>query len=372
MAFGKIEVTTWVVEEKIFPLPFGKGIEYDSSGFFFFHSYFLKNRPDYNMISGQENLKELLLRHPQVWEVLFKYGVDQQALEQLEIHNLTELALHYKISLRKILLEVAEKTGEELLEPKIKENAADYITKKNELRIGKPDCIKNVIVFHSGKGGVGKTTMAVNMAFELKNLGFQVGLLDADIDCPNVLKLLKLEGKLVSNEKKMMVPVEYFGVKIVSMGFVLSQEDQVLFWRGPIISRALEQFVHDTDWGALDFLIVDLPPGTGDAPITMLNILKESKMILVTTPQELALLDTKKAARMAEKMDIKILGLIENMCGDVFGKNGGRNLAQELGISFLGQVDLNKKYTQLNNRLIDVVNDENLHVIAKKIADSIQ
>lgn len=204
--------------------------------------------------------------------------------------------------------------------------------------------MKRVIVAHSGKGGVGKTFVAVNIARALVDAGLKVGLLDADIDCPNALKTLGMEGDLVANADKQIIPLEKDGLKAVSMAPLLSDEQEALLWRGPRLSRAVEQLVHDTDWGELDFLIVDAPPGTSDVPLSILQVLEGAQMVLVTTPQDVAVMDAARSASMAKRLKIEIVGVVENMAGVIFGEGGGQKLADELGVPLLASILLKKEF----------------------------
>ncbi len=213
-----------------------------------------------------------------------------------------------------------------------------------ELRCGIPAGIKKIIAVHSGKGGVGKTFVAVNLAALLAKKGHAIGLLDADIDCPNVMKMLQLKGKLIADNNRKIIPLQKFGIKVVSMAPMLDSEDEVLMWRGPIVSRVVEQFLFDVAWNSLDFLIVDLPPGTSDIPLTLFQMVREAKLLLVSTPQELALLDAKKSINMAKRLHVDIIGIMENMTGPVFGSGVTKKLAFSLQIPFLGSIPLEKRY----------------------------
>ena len=216
--------------------------------------------------------------------------------------------------------------------------------------------VKNIIAVVSGKGGVGKSTIAANLALALHQLGAKVGLLDADIHGPSVPIMFGVHDETpemrVVNDKQLMVPIERHGIKLLSIGFMI-QPNQAVVWRGPMVSSALRQFVNDTDWGDLDYLILDMPPGTGDIHLTMAQIVPVSGVVLVTTPQDVALADAKKAAAMFEVMPIKIpiLGVVENMSWFtpielpdnkyyIFGNGGGNKLASELEVPLLGQVPL--------------------------------
>ncbi len=209
--------------------------------------------------------------------------------------------------------------------------------------------VKNVIAVGSGKGGVGKSTVSVNLAVALAQAGAAVGLLDADITGPNIPMMLGVDGqpKAASNNK--ISPLERHGVKCISIQFFVP-EGQPIVWRGPLIGGAIKQFLQDVDWGDLDYLVVDLPPGTSDAQLTLAQSVPLGGAVLVTTPQEVALSDVTKALAMFKRLSVPILGLVENMtafacphCGElteIFGRGGGERFCQEHGIDFLGGVPL--------------------------------
>lgn len=186
----------------------------------------------------------------------------------------------------------------------------------------------------------------------------KVGLLDADVDCPNVLHLLRVEGKILANSEKMMVPLEKFGMKIISMAPLLKSEDEALLWRGPIVSRVLEQFLYDVAWGDLDVLIVDLPPGTSDIPLTLYHMLPRAEVLLVTTPHTLGMLDASKAAAMAQKCKMRILGMVENMAGEIFGGDDGPSASHKIyskkllksRVPLLGSIPLKAEYARISNK----------------------
>ena len=210
--------------------------------------------------------------------------------------------------------------------------------------------IKNRIVIFSGKGGVGKTTVAVNLAFALAKYGSKVGLLDADITGPNVPKMLGISGELLVNDEGKIIPKERNGVRVVSMGFMIDDKSPVI-WRGPLKTKAIKQFLSEVVWDDVDTLVVDLPPGTGDEILTILQYMKPNKAIIVTTPQSVSVLDASRAVSMAKKFSIEHIGVIENMSGvicpkcgyeiDVFGKGGGEKLAKDSGVDFLGSCPIN-------------------------------
>ena len=206
---------------------------------------------------------------------------------------------------------------------------------------------KNVIAVGSGKGGVGKSTVAASLAFGLKSLGCQVGLMDADvygpsiphmigsIDRPAAMKVTTETGE----EIERIQPVSIDGLKVISMGYFL-KPDQAVIWRGPLLHRAITQFLKDTDWGELDYLIIDLPPGTGDVSLTLSQLLGLAGAVVVCTPQQVALLDAIKAISMFNQVKIPLLGIVETMSGEIFGRGGAKAKAEELKVPFLGELPI--------------------------------
>jgi ATP-binding protein involved in chromosome partitioning len=209
--------------------------------------------------------------------------------------------------------------------------------------------VKNVIAVGAGKGGVGKTTVAVNVAIALAQAGSRVGMIDGDMYGPNVPIMLGLSTELVADEKGRIIPAEKYGVQVVSMGFMTS-DDAAVIWRGPMLHGAIQQFFRQVAWDDLDYLIVDMPPGTGDVALSLSQSVPVSGAIVVTTPQRVSLADTRRAVRMYQKLNIRPLGLIENMshfacpnCGhesDIFGRGAGEGLAHEMAIPFLGRLPI--------------------------------
>ena len=211
------------------------------------------------------------------------------------------------------------------------------------------DNVKNIIAVASGKGGVGKSTTSVNLALALAAEGASVGLLDADIYGPSQPRMMGLSGQPESEDGKTLQPMENYGVQTMSIGFLIDEETPMI-WRGPMVTQALEQLLNDTQWRDLDYLVIDLPPGTGDTQLTLAQKVPVSGAIIVTTPQDIALLDARKGLKMFEKVDIPILGIVENMsthiCSNcsheehIFGEGGGVAMAEEAGVTLLGALPL--------------------------------
>ncbi len=210
--------------------------------------------------------------------------------------------------------------------------------------------VRNTLLVSSAKGGVGKSTVSLNLALALAKKGMKVGLLDSDIYGPSLPIMTGLEGKQPKSDGKKIEPIEKFGIKLMSIGFLVSK-DEALIWRGPMVMQAVQQLLKDVNWGDLDYLVIDLPPGTGDTQLTFAQKLNISGALIVTTPQDVALIDTVRGIDMFHKTNVPIIGLIENMsyflcpsCGnkdEIFSSQGGRNQSKELNIPFLGEIPLN-------------------------------
>ncbi|MES9822870.1 MAG: iron-sulfur cluster carrier protein ApbC [Candidatus Thiodiazotropha endolucinida] len=211
------------------------------------------------------------------------------------------------------------------------------------------DNIKNIVAVASGKGGVGKSTTAVNLALALAEEGAKVGVLDADIYGPSQPRMLGINGKPESKDGKTLEPMQGYGMQAMSIGFLIDEETPMI-WRGPMVTQALEQLLNDTNWDSLDYLVVDLPPGTGDTQLTLAQKVPVSGAVIVTTPQDIALLDARKGLKMFEKVEVPVLGIVENMsihicsnCGHeehIFGQGGGSSMAEQYKVDLLGALPL--------------------------------
>jgi ATP-binding protein involved in chromosome partitioning len=215
--------------------------------------------------------------------------------------------------------------------------------------------VRNIVAVASGKGGVGKSTVSTNLAVALALDGATVGLLDADITGPNIPLMMGLEGTPAASPEGRILPLERYGVKVISIQLFVPQ-GQPIVWRGPLVGGAIQQFLRDVDWGDLDYLVIDLPPGTSDAQLTLAQSVPISGAVMVTTPQQVALLDVDKAVSMFRRLSVPIIGLVENMsafvcphCGEateIFGRGGGERFSREQGIEFLGGIPLDVKVRQ--------------------------
>jgi Mrp family chromosome partitioning ATPase len=209
--------------------------------------------------------------------------------------------------------------------------------------------IKNKILVMSGKGGVGKTSTSVNLSIALADKGYRVGIIDVDLHGPDIPRMLGLEGTPQVNENKKLNPISYSEtLKAISIESFTPNKDDAIIWRGPLKFSAIKQFIGDIDWGNLDFLVIDAPPGTGDEPLTIAQTISDAKAIIVTTPQEVALADVRKSINFCKTVKMEIFGLIENMSGfscphcgemiELFGTGGGEKTANQMGIPFLGRI----------------------------------
>lgn len=243
--------------------------------------------------------------------------------------------------------------------------------------------VRNVILVMSGKGGVGKSTVAANLALALQRSGLRVGLLDADMYGPSVPTMLGVSGQPGVSPQNKIAPLERFGLKIMSLGFLLEDPKEAVVWRGPMLHGALQQFLGDVEWGELDYLVLDLPPGTGDVALTLAQRLKVTGAVLVTTPQEVALQDVYKGVSMCKKVHIPVLGVVENMSffvdsagkrHEIFGSGGGQKVADFAQAPLLGQVPMDPLVSQSGDAGTPVVQLSPASTAAKvftEIADKI-
>ena len=245
-----------------------------------------------------------------------------------------------------------------------------------------PGCT-SIVAVASGKGGVGKSTTAVNLALGLAASGKKVGLMDADIYGPSMPRMMGITGQPISDDGKTLQPMENYGIKVMSIGFLVD-EDTPMIWRGPMVQSALEQMIRDVNWGTLDILVVDMPPGTGDAQLTMAQRVPLTGAVIVSTPQDIALLDARKGLNMFRKVDVPVLGIIENMsyftcpkCGErseIFSHGGAKSEANRLGCTFLGEIplDIEIRTTSDNGHPIAVSKPDGIHAECyKQIAHEI-
>lgn len=275
---------------------------------------------------------------------------------QLKKGNL-KLAVSMPYPCKSLWPSIEQNIKHELLQlEEIKTVEIDFVTKivSHDAQKGVsplPD-IKNIIAIASGKGGVGKSTTAVNIALALQQEGANVGLLDADIYGPSIPTMLNIKDKPISKDGKSMQPLSAYGLQVMSIG-ALIEEDSPMIWRGPIVTQTLTQLLKETNWDNLDYLVIDLPPGTGDVQLTLSQQIPVTGSVIVTTPQQVSLIDAKKGLKMFEKVEIPVLGIIENMsthvcsnCGHeeaIFGAHGGENMAKEYKVEFLGALPLDKR-----------------------------
>ncbi|MBI5413592.1 Mrp/NBP35 family ATP-binding protein [Candidatus Peregrinibacteria bacterium] len=229
--------------------------------------------------------------------------------------------------------------------------------------------IGNVIGVISGKGGVGKTFVAANLALVLAKLGYKVGVLDADISCPNIFKLFGVNSKLTLTADNKIIPAEKYGIKIVSMAGLCATEDEAVVWRGPILSKIIQQMLKESQWGQLDVLIVDFPTGTSDASITILQNFFVDGLVVVSTPQELATLDARRAMNAAALLKVPVIGVLENMRGEVFGEGTVSKLAERFRVPFLGSIPMRKQIVGFCDQGTPAVaHSEEIEMIFSRIA----
>jgi len=297
----------------------------------------------------------MLVQQTKVVDVLKSLFVPGLKKLLLSVGSLNEVKVnegnvYINISLPEIPEEDANRL-KEIITNKVKELGAESVDVKIAFR--KKQDIKYIIAIASGKGGVGKSTVSTNLAVALTQLGKKVGIMDADIHGPDIPMMLGINERPMVNSEKRIIPIEKYGVKVISIGFLLDSDSTPVIWRGPLITKVIEQFYNDVEWGVLDFLIIDLPPGTGDASLTISQSLPTKYGIIVTTPQDVSVLDASKALSMFKQTNIEVIGVVENMsyfvCPstgekfEIFGSGGGERMQSEFGVKLLGKVPIEAK-----------------------------
>ena len=297
----------------------------------------------------------MLVQQTKVVDVLKSLFVPGLKKLLLSVGSLNEVKVnegnvYINISLPEIPDEDANRL-KEIITNKVKELGAESVDVKIAFR--KKQDIKYIIAIASGKGGVGKSTVSTNLAVALAQLGKKVGIMDADIHGPDIPMMFGINERPMVNSEKRIIPIEKYGVKVISIGFLLDSDSTPVIWRGPLITKIIEQFYNDVEWGVLDFLIIDLPPGTGDASLTISQSLPTKYGIIVTTPQDVSVLDASKALSMFKQTNIEVIGVVENMsyfvCPstgekfEIFGSGGGERMQFEFGVKLLGKVPIEAK-----------------------------
>ena len=297
----------------------------------------------------------MLVQQTKVVDVLKSLFVPGLKKLLLSVGSLNEVKVnegnvYINISLPEIPEEDANRL-KEIITNKVKELGAESVDVKITFR--KKQDIKYIIAIASGKGGVGKSTVSTNLAVALARLGKKVGIMDADIHGPDIPMMFGINERPMVNNEKRIIPIEKYGVKVISIGSLLDSDSTPVIWRGPLITKIIEQFYNDVEWGVLDFLIIDLPPGTGDASLTISQSLPTKYGIIVTTPQDVSVLDASKALSMFKQTNIEVIGVVENMsyfvCPstgekfEIFGSGGGERMQSEFGVKLLGKVPIEAK-----------------------------
>ena len=316
-------------------------------------------------------------------QVMFALNADPQHLKSMEqLQSFVQKAVAELPGVRKAMVALtAERAPTREVGPKV--------SSAQTLKNGVPG-VKHLVAVASGKGGVGKSTTAINLALALKSLGLRVAVLDADVYGPSMPKLFGLKGKPLASDAtgKRMKPMERFGVEVASIGFLVD-EDTPMIWRGPMVMSALTQLLREVEWSETDVMIIDMPPGTGDAQLTLAQNSPLSGAVIVSTPQDLALIDARKGLNMFKKVNVPVLGIIENMsyfictkCGErheIFGHGGARAEATRLGVPFLGEVPLDLQIRERSDSGEPIVATEpesphtkNYRAIAEKIWASLE
>ena len=258
-------------------------------------------------------------------------------------------------------------------EANLSKNFMDQISPKTQFKKNKINGVKKIIAISSGKGGVGKSTIAVNLAIALKNLKYNVGILDADIYGPSLPKMIGILEKPKSEDGVNLIPIKKFDLQCMSIGFMVSEETPMI-WRGPMVASTIKTFTNKVLWDNVDFLIIDMPPGTGDALLTFSQEIDIDGTVIVTTPQDIAIIDVKRGIEMFKRTKVKILGIIENMTSFtsddgvkhfIFGKDGGKNIADKFNIELLGQIPININLRKNSDEGIPFVDQFKEHEVSK-------
>jgi ATP-binding protein involved in chromosome partitioning len=267
-------------------------------------------------------------------------------------------------------------------EANLSKSFMDQISPKTQFKKNKINGVKKIIAVSSGKGGVGKSTVAVNLAIALKNLKYNVGILDADIYGPSIPKMMGISEKPKSDDGLNLIPIKKFDIQCMSIGFMISEETPMI-WRGPMVASTIKTFVSKVLWDNVDFLIIDMPPGTGDALLTFSQEIDIDGAVIITTPQDIAIIDVKRGIEMFKKTNVKILGIIENMTSFtsddgvehfIFGKDGGKNIASKFNIELLGQIPINinlRKNSDEGSPFVDQFKDDKVSKLFLEIANKI-
>jgi ATP-binding protein involved in chromosome partitioning len=258
----------------------------------------------------------------------------------------------------------------------------DQVSPKTQFKKNKINSVKKIIAVSSGKGGVGKSTIAVNLAIALKNLNYNIGILDADIYGPSIPKMMGISEKPKSEDGINLIPIKKFNIQCMSIGFMVS-EDTPMIWRGPMVASTIKTFVNKVLWDNIDFLIIDMPPGTGDALLTFTQEIDIDGAIIITTPQDIAVIDVKRGIEMFKRTNVKILGIIENMVsftsGDgvehfIFGKDGGKKIANQFNIELLGQIPISieiQKKSDQGTPFLEMYKNDSINKIFDEITRNI-
>jgi ATP-binding protein involved in chromosome partitioning len=262
-------------------------------------------------------------------------------------------------------------------EANLSKNFMDQISPKTQFKKNKINGVKKVIAVSSGKGGVGKSTIAVNLAIALKNLKYNVGILDADIYGPSIPKMIGILEKPKSEDGINLIPIKKFDLQCMSIGFMVSEETPMI-WRGPMVASTIKTFANKVLWDNVDFLIIDMPPGTGDALLTFSQEIDIDGAVIVTTPQDIAIIDVKRGIEMFKRTNVKILGIIENMTSFtsddgiehfIFGKDGGKNIASKFNIELLGQIPITINLRKNSDEGMPFVDQFKEHEVSKLFSE---